>query len=239
MDHEKYDKLQRDQQIGNTPDALLAAAVENRLKDVHTALPGVVQSFDPERQTAQVQPAIKRIYTTAGPVDLPMCLDVPVHFPHGGDFYITWPVTEGDECLLIFSERCIDRWFVQGNTQEPDEYRMHDMSDGFALVGFNSLPKVIEDFQTDGIDIRNKDRSAFAKVADDLIEMNLNDGETLIEMTPGLIRIVGDIEHTGNITSSGTHTAAEHTAGGVNLTTHVHLIIVPVSGTPVTPPMPT
>lgn len=171
MDHEKYDKLQRDQQIGNTPDALLAAAVENRLKDVHTALPGIVQSFDPERQTAQVQPAIKRIYTTAGPVDLPMCLDVPVHFPRGGDFCITWPVAEGDECLLIFSERCIDRWFVQGNTQEPDEYRMHDLSDAFAIVGFNSVPRVIEDFQTEGIDIRGPNRVTFAYVTEEEIHI--------------------------------------------------------------------
>ena len=39
--------------------ANIKQGVENRLKDLHTSMPGIVESFDPLTQLASVQPAIK------------------------------------------------------------------------------------------------------------------------------------------------------------------------------------
>ena len=240
MDKDQLDQLQRDQQVANTPESLLDAAIENKLKDVHTAVPGIIHSFDKDAQTAEVQPAIQRIYTDAGAMDLPLCLDVPVHFPTGmGKFHITWPVDEGDECLLIFSERCIDRWFAQGGTQEPDEYRMHDLSDGFAIVGFNSLTRSIQDFQTDGIDIRGPDRATFVTVKEDEIDVHaptVNMSGDVCNIEFGQINLKGNVTASnGNFTKSGGQMDHDGTDVGK---THFHLIIQPVSGAPVTPPIP-
>jgi len=116
------------------------AQIKSALLDVHTALPGIIISFDPDTRTATVQPAIQRVFLSPesgeqAPTNLPPCVDVPVYFPSGGGFELTFPVAAGDHCLLIFAERCIDSWFVAGQPAPPDDYRQHDLSDAFALVG--------------------------------------------------------------------------------------------------------
>lgn len=230
MDPELYKKRQRDEQISNEQQDAHGAQIENRLKDLNTCIPGIIVSFDPGNQWAEVQPAIKTIFTTAGAIDLPLCVDVPCQFPSGNRFFITWPVFPGDECLLIFSQRCIDRWALEGDTQEPDDYRIHDMSDAFAIVGVNSLPLAIEDFQMDGIDIRSPLRASFVKVKDDTIEVfaevlvdvkaptinatatevinaqapTVNGSGDTLNLTFGQINLIGNVTHSGgNFTKSG------------------------------------
>jgi hypothetical protein len=156
MKIQDYAGLNRDAQMESSADEAAAASVENRLKDLHTCLPGIIDRFDPETQTASVQPAIKRIFTERGTVDLPLCMDVPVSFPGGGDFFLTFPVKPGDECLLLFSERCIDAWHFEGGTQPPEEFRLHDLSDAIALVGLNSQPKKIPAFNATDTELRNR-----------------------------------------------------------------------------------
>ena len=73
-------------------------------------------------------------------VNMPLLPDVPVVFPGGGGFTLTFPVASGDECLVVFASRCIDAWWQSGGVGEPMEPRMHDLSDGFALVGVRSQP---------------------------------------------------------------------------------------------------
>lgn len=176
----------RDQaQKAANPDEAYKAHIDAALKDLHTSMPGVVQSYDPATQTASVQPALKRLFSEKGAVALPVCVDVPVSFPGGGDFYLTFPVKAGDDCILIFSERCIDFWHANGGVQLPAEYRLHDLSDAFAIVGVNSQPRKLSNVQTDGAELRTRDRS------------------TYIKLTNGTIYIKGDIVHQGNNTQTG------------------------------------
>ena len=92
---------------------------------LHCALPGKVLSFDAERQTAEVQPAVKM-----GSMNYPVLSDVPVFMP------VTFEVNPGDACLVVFSDIDIDAWFESGEPQEPNSARKHALSDGFAFVGF-------------------------------------------------------------------------------------------------------
>lgn len=125
----------------------IRAALDGRQTRTWTALPGIIQSFDPDELTATVQPAIQgRVSDQQGVVtlvDLPLLLDCPVHFPSGGGVTLTFPITAGDECLVVFASRCIDAWWESGGVQAPLEARMHDLSDGFALVGFRSKPRAL------------------------------------------------------------------------------------------------
>lgn len=232
MDPELFKKRQRDEQLSNEQQDAHSAQLESRLKDVHTCIPGIIVSFDPGNQWAEVQPAIKTIFTTSGAVDLPLCVDVPVMFPSGNRFFITWPVFPGDECLLFFSQRCIDLWALEGDTQEPDDYRTHDMSDGIAFVGMNSLPLVIEDFQMDGIDVRSPLRESYVKVKDNTIEVHASvlvdvkapdivaTATNKIKMTAPIIELNGEVRHTGNYVQIG----GTSTHDGVNVgKTHKHL----------------
>ena len=104
------------------------------------ALPGIVESFDAVNQTVCVQPAVKSRNRGGEAVALPLLRDVPVFFPGNRTSGITWPISQGDECLLIFADSAIDGWFETGEAEVPDSERRHDLSDAFAFVGFRSRP---------------------------------------------------------------------------------------------------
>src|SRR6185369_15524510 len=84
-------------------------------------------------------------------------VDVPVVIAGGGDLYLTFPIAPGDECLLHFSERAIDNWWDRGGVQEPSEYRLHDYSDAFALVGPLSRPRFLGSYSTTAAELRTRD----------------------------------------------------------------------------------
>ena len=188
-DGKQIGKVQRDQQITATPEEAHAAQIDGRLKDLHTCMPGIIASFDPVTQTASVQPAIKRIFTEKGALNLPVCVDVPVAFPGGGDFFLTFPVKVGDECILLFSERAIDNWHASGGTQTPAEYRLHDLSDGLAIVGLNSQPHKIPAFNATDTEFRNRDGTTHVQIKPDGTITNLNPGGSTILSPAGKFTI--------------------------------------------------
>lgn len=57
--------------------------------------------------------------------------------------YITNDIKQGDDCLLLFSDREIESWFINGDAQPVNYQRMHDLTDAFAIFGIRSLPKMI------------------------------------------------------------------------------------------------
>lgn len=191
------DESQRDAQWGSATllDAIRAVVQEDR-KTLHTALPGIVQSFDAAKQTARVRPAIKRVWIDDGPKDLPDCVDVPVHFPRGGNFVLTFPVAAGDECLLVFAERAIDGWFTDGGTQEPSEVRFHDLSDAFAIVGFSSLGRAVAGVASDAVELRTLDGATVLRLKAGVVELGA-DAAALIPLIDGVVHGRGIDPFTG------------------------------------------
>ncbi|MHB0973964.1 MAG: Gp138 family membrane-puncturing spike protein [Thiobacillus sp.] len=236
-DGKQIGKVQRDQQLTSTPEEAHAAQIEGRLKDLHTCMPGIIASFNPATQTASVQPAIKRIFTENGAINLPVCVDVPVAFPGGGDFFLTFPVKAGDECILFFSERAIDNWHIGGGTAAPAEYRLHDLSDGIAIVGLNSQPHKIGDFNQTDTELRSRDGQTHITMKPDGTIKNVNAGGST-ELTPSgqfIITAPGGIVMNGNTTLIGNMTsqpgnggdgscdfAGDVIAQGTSLHTHTH-----------------
>lgn len=103
----------------------LEAIQQEIFSSMHCALPGTVVSFDPETQTAEIQPAVKK-----DSLDCPILADVPVFMP------VAFEIRPGDACLVIFADIDIDFWFATGEVSEPRSGRKHSLSDGFAFVGF-------------------------------------------------------------------------------------------------------
>lgn len=224
MDSKTVRDAQRDAQRVPSQDSVHAAQIEARLKNVHTCLPGIIVSYDAAKQTAQVQPAIQRIFTERGPINLPVCVDVPVLFPAGGNFVLTFPIQANDECLLWFSERCIDLWFTYGSTQPPFEYRLHDLSDGFAFVGISSLPRSIPSAQTTSAELRARNRSTRVTITDGGNVEIVNAAGSITLLANGNVNVVAPtVAITGNLTVSGTIVATGNVTGaGKSLATHVH-----------------
>lgn len=147
---------------------MLKIAQRSAQSKLWTSLPGIIQSFDAGAMTCVVQPAVQVFVTTDDGsmvlTTLPLLLDCPVQFPAGGGCTLTFPVAVGDECLVVFASRCIDSWWQSGGIQAQAELRMHDLSDGFALLGFRSQPQVISGISLQAVQLRSDDGAAFVEV---------------------------------------------------------------------------
>lgn len=115
-------------------------ALREMLGNLHTAT--VARVVKVNEKTLDVQPVINRVIDGES-VQLPVFVEVPPVTLQGGGSYLAMPVSVGDYCLLVFTERCFDRWYQGKDEQPPAEMRMHDYSDGFAIVGVNPLQAAI------------------------------------------------------------------------------------------------
>nr|WP_228351034.1 MULTISPECIES: Gp138 family membrane-puncturing spike protein [Limnobaculum] len=131
--------------------------------ELRVAAPGIIQSFDADAVTCVVQLA-PRGSDGNGSVDLPVLVDIPVSFPRGGGVTLTFPISQGDECLVIYSDRCIDFWWQSGSVQETVEPRMHDVSDAFVIVGPQSQAKKIGGISTTAAQFRSDDGSTYFEI---------------------------------------------------------------------------
>lgn len=207
------------------PYELIADQHQNDVRAFHgmqagiwTALPGIIQSFNPTAKTAVIQPAIKAIVFaqdgTSTDVALPLLVDCPVFFPSGGGCTLTFPIAVGDECLVVFSSRCIDAWWFSGGIQVQAEMRMHDLSDGFAFVGVSSLPNVPGSINTSTVQLRSNDGAAYVSVNPTTHEVDITTSGNVLITAP-TTTITGALVVTGSITNNGKNIGATHTHGGV------------------------
>ena len=123
-----------------------ASRKRNIMFETHVCLPAIVQSYDPNKRVVDVQPTIRERYIGQDGaiqyVEYPLLINVPVVYPCAGDYIISFPISKGDECLVIFSDLAIDNWWLYGNVQNPVEQRRHDLSDGMAIFGVKSQAKI-------------------------------------------------------------------------------------------------
>jgi hypothetical protein len=129
--------------------ALLRTRMNGALEDVHTAMPVRVETYDASLQRVSVQPVLKRAFTDEEgerQVErLPVITGVPVQFPSGGGYRLTFPIANGDTGLLIFCEASLDVWLSQGGEVDPLDDRRFDLSDGIFIPGVRSFAAPIGD----------------------------------------------------------------------------------------------
>ncbi len=146
----------------------IADALDGALAHSWVSLPCVVTRYQPEKLTVDAQPTILgRVTDEMGnvkSVEMPVLLDVPVVFPHAGGCSLTFPIKAGDECLVVFADRCIDAWWRDGGIQPPLSARMHDLSDGFAICGVWSQKTKISNPSTARVELRSDDHQALVSI---------------------------------------------------------------------------
>lgn len=126
-------------------------------------MPGIVQSFDADSVTCDIQIGIKG-ESGGESTNLSVLTSVPVVFPRGGGVTMTFPIKSGDECLLVFGDRCIDFWHQSGDIQETVDERQHDLSDAFAIIGPQSQAKKISGISTSAAQLRSDDGSTYFEI---------------------------------------------------------------------------
>jgi hypothetical protein len=122
------------------PDLLdvLNAHADDIKRNLNCVKIGKINSFDQTKKTAKIQITFKRVLPDKI-VSYPLLVDCPVFTLQGGGGALQMPIAAGDPCIVLFSDRNIDNWFLNGAEAAPANMRCHDLSDGIALVGINPL----------------------------------------------------------------------------------------------------
>ncbi|EKN3386025.1 translation initiation factor IF-2 [Yersinia enterocolitica] len=216
----------------------LQSSVSSQLR---VSMPGIVQSFDADSVTCDIQIGIKG-ESGGESTNLSVLTSVPVVFPRGGGVTMTFPIKSGDECLLIFGDRCIDFWHQSGDIQETVDERQHDLSDAFAIIGPQSQAKKISGISTNAAQFRSDDGSTYFEIDPTTKKIKIVAPGGLDVVTPkaefsaevlvnglftflgGLVgsaaagvsaKITGAIEFVGTLTSNGKRIDDSHTHGEV------------------------
>lgn len=161
------------------PQEVIRTAIEYFIRDVNVALPGKIETYDPELQKADVKPLVQRLTATEDGDEivesLPVIPGVPVVFPRGGGFFISMPVKKDDFCLLIFNSFSVDKYKAgTGKDTNPEDFALHDLSNAVALMGFSPFSKAIADADADNI-VVGREEGTQIHVADGLIELGEKD----------------------------------------------------------------
>lgn len=129
---------------------LLEAKGKEIARSINCVQIGTIQSFNADNQTAEVSLNFKRVINNELR-EYATLIDVPCIVLNGGGGGLTFPISKGDICIILFNDRDIDNWFVSGSIMEPNSTRTHDMSDAIALVGINSEASKIIDYLQSGV----------------------------------------------------------------------------------------
>ena len=186
--------------------------INDSVSKLWTSLPGIIESFNKKEMTCTVQPTIKanrfRLDGSVEQVSMPVLLDCPVVFPGNNNFSITFPIKKGDECIVIFSSRCIDNWWYSGKVSPQAEQRSHDLSDGMVIPGIKSIPNVFDNISENSIQIRNKEGNSYIEIKEDG-NINLKTDKD-VNMKCSKFIIEGDIEVTGSIQANNKYIDDTH-----------------------------
>lgn len=82
----------------------------------------------------------------------PPLLDVPFVILGGGSCSLTFPIAQGDQCLIFFNDRDIDNWATGANSGPVNSNRLHSLSDAIALVGLRAH---VDSYDTDRAVLQN------------------------------------------------------------------------------------
>lgn len=165
-----------------TIEQLLDLVMTSRLRELHTALPCRVESYNASKQTADVLPMIKRQvpdgdggYTLE---DLPVLPNVPVAFPRGGGgFFMSFPLQKGDFVFVVFSERAIGAWRQKGQSTTPGDLRMHSLAGAVALPCLYPSDDALDDAHASNM-VLGKDGTDGAQIEITSTEVHLGSGAT-------------------------------------------------------------
>lgn len=179
------------------------------MKDLNCVQIGIIDSFDAVTQSASIKLALKRVVNialdgTRTVAEYPILLQCPVMILSGGSAHLTFPIAAGDTCIVLFNDREIDNWYINGGVQIPNTPRLHDKADALAIVGIRNTQNAISAYF-------NGTRLA-------------HDANTHIDFSPGQIDIYGNVTIHGILkTRVGateiTYNTHEHTgvqSGGSN-----------------------
>lgn len=136
--------------------SLLGMAQEllrKHLMSVDDMLPARVISYDRATNRAQVVPMIRILTTDNRQIERAQIASVPVMWPGGGGFIITFPLNPGDLGWIKANDRDISLFLQTFKTNAPNSFRLHTFQDavfmphpmtGYTIAGEDAGNAVIQ-----------------------------------------------------------------------------------------------
>lgn len=113
------------------------------MKELRVCMPGQVTVVNVDR-TVNVQPSLMNMDAAGAADAYPELQHLPVFVLQGNGVGISLPPAVGDNCLIVFSDRCIASWKLNSGSPAPlPDLRKHSINDGFVLVGVNPTHPLI------------------------------------------------------------------------------------------------
>jgi hypothetical protein len=238
------------------PQNAMNAALDNLQSRMWTKLPCIVTAIEDDGQHVTVQstitPLLRQVDASGNvswvPFPMPLMPMVPIKFPSGGGYTMTFPVAVGDEGTISFSSRCIDNWWLLGGVQptlasnNSGSLRKHDLSDGFFELGGRNSTRLLNNVSDTTVQLRSDDGTASVTFSKSGLVATLPDSAATMSLTPAGFSLAFpggffSVDSNGNVTASGDVTAGSGTGGSVTLQNHDHNGVKPGTGT-TAPPVP-
>lgn len=195
----------------------LNSSKQNTGESINCVRIGIVQEFYPENLTAQVLISGKQLLglnpdgsqklEAYPPIYAKVCYCNP---------FETFPLVKGMECILLFNDRELESWFINGGNNPQAYPRMHDLTDAIAIAGIRSLPNMIQ-IMTDCLhlfygqsDLQLKEQQAILNSP----QTDIN-GTNTVNINGATITLQGDtVNINGNLIINGqAYTSHTHSNG--------------------------
>ena len=161
---------------------------------------GIVDEYNPDTRIAKILIANKMLIGQNADGSQVTQNYAPIYakvwFFGWGDVGMTHPIEKGQEGILLFSDRELESWYINGGVNPLGEIRAHSLSDSIFITGLTSSPNMTATLQNC---------------------LNLFYGTKSLRIDENGITINGDLVVNGNITATG-----DIVAGGISLKNHLH-----------------
>lgn len=210
--------------------------VRKHLKKMHTAVPGKVVKYYPEKGMCDIQPVMQYKKPNGEWIDYPELKDVPVWWPQtfGQTSTFVYPIKKDDEVLVLLMERPIDYWLFG---QQTEQDLMFDLSEAICIPGLfakpNKLAKIAQD--EEAIIIQRQDTFVKIKSDDVIIDtqqdtiINVLRDATVNAERDANVNVKRDVnvnaEHDINITSHSEEDLADEEKGIITINSDRDVIV--------------
>ena len=161
---------------------------------------GIVDEYNPDTRIARISIANKMLIGQNADGSQVTQNYAPIYakvwFFGWGDVGMTHPIEKGQEGILLFADRELESWYINGGINPLGEIRAHSLSDSIFITGLTSAPNMTATLQNC---------------------LNLFYGTKSLRIDENGITINGDLVVNGNITATG-----DIVAGGISLKNHLH-----------------
>jgi hypothetical protein len=176
---------------------------ETTAADIRSCCVARVVRWDHNKpREVDVQPVHKRAYRNEDGDRVtdkqPIIPSVPVVYPGGGGFTVTWPLAVGDEVLLVFSDDSLDKYLQVGGQGDidPEDDRRHHLTDAICIPGIGKLTDNIT-ASTSAVKIGTRVGPHEGAALGNTLTNYFNDG------LAGLLTWLGSHTHSGVTTGPG------------------------------------